>query len=245
MVDYTHPDDFDLLVKTTPYKVWMWLIKETIYEIPGETYDELPTLTPPKVWEDVPQGAFEEYPEIKYIQYSFRSPEKAQKPHPFDSNAQFVLGVFYRYYKEKEKEDEIPIAITRTQGEVIRIFLNSDEEGLTQVIGEYITDWSELVEYMKQLRDALVEKFPEVGGEDHTQGKIKKGETRIQKKDAGRPRDTLYDEAYNRLLEGEDVTSVFDWWCEKENVDTQNRKQFTLDRKRFKKAMKYREKTQN
>ena len=97
--------------------------------------------------------------------------------------------------------------------------------------------WAPLLKYWEELPAILIDLFPVIESEARVNTWNSDNPMILASKKPGRQTDPNYDEAHRRIEKGEDVLSVFKWYCDQEDISEPDK----FDRKRFKEAMKRRE----
>jgi len=157
MPEFKHPEDFDLMLKTTPYFLWMWLKKETKYQSTDKKNIESdPTLSPPII--DLRERHWGHKKNMFTLSRNIRTPL------PSDKHAYFLMiGKGYPdwdapadYWNSIKSDPDDP------DSEVIRIDMEKVDNNYTRVIGDYNSKFPEFGKYMNQIRDQMLKEFSEV-----------------------------------------------------------------------------------
>jgi hypothetical protein len=135
--------------------------------------------SPPEIWDrhQIPPQVLEHSPEVRYNKTIFISSRDLSTPLPNAEQAYFAMEEMNYCYKEKE--DEIPSDHYRAKKDVIRIAIKEEGENLTRVVGDIDYYFHrDLAEYMNQLKDQVVKKFPVVEYKNGEPKETAKGKVR-------------------------------------------------------------------
>jgi len=121
-----------------------------------------------------------------------------------------------RVYYGMREYDDFQAVYTRTLGYVeVTQLLRFDSLGVRVRI---VCLWPPLLKYWEELPEILGGFFPKVERIARVQGEHGKELIDLTSKKPGRKGDSLYDDAFRRLQDGEDNLSVFQWFCTQGNI---------------------------
>ena len=116
-----------------------------------------------------------------------------------------------RIYFGNIHEDNSQLPYTRTLG-----YVEINELQRLSSVGvrvRIVCVWPPLLSYWEELSQYLKSRFPIITGQARIGIEGGQRTINLTQKKAGRKPDILYDQAYQRILEGDDNDVVFRWFC--------------------------------